>query len=541
MPTNLTLPAMGESITEATVSRWLKAVGDTIKADEPLVEVSTDKVDTEIPAPVTGVLTQILADEDQVVRVGDVLGVIEESRPTPTPAAPAMSVPASPAPAAPAMSVPAFPAPAAPTAPVPPTTAPPQTAPPRPAAPVSPTPERAPLPWNRPAPTVPAWTPPTAPPPRPATPATPTLRAPESRPWMSLPGTPGAPASGAAGARPATWEKPWEKSPPPVFTRPPAPPPAPTPAPVIPPAPRPAPAPAPRPAPAPAPASPSPAEPADGPSYVTPLVRQVARELGVDLEDVIGTGVGGRVRKQDVVDFATQHPELAKPRVAPNAALAAPEGVDHRRGTTQTIPSPRQAWLRHASESTRTTLPLTAMAEADVTRLLDTAPGGPSVTAFVLSATAKALRTCASVNAGFDEATGVVTYHDGEHLGVTLETRDGPISPVLHDAGSTPPTAIEAWLRDATARAPLGDFAPDDLEGGTFTVIASPALVTSALVSPPQVAALGIGAPTLRPVARGDEIVPRTLVSLHLTYDTRVVDPSAAAAFLATIRGILEG
>jgi len=293
----------------------------------------------------------------------------------------------------------------------------------------------------------------------------------------------------------------------------------------------------------PTPATPPPGSTApDSPAYVTPLVRQVARELGVDLADLVGTGVGGRVRKQDVLDFATQHPELTKPRVAPNAALVAPEGAnDARRGTTQTIPPARQAWLRHASESIRTTLPLTAMIEADVSRLVDTTTVSPSVTAFVLSATAHALRTCAAVNAGFEETTGAVAYHDGEHLGFTLETVDGPVSPVLHDAGQTPPTAIETWLHDVTARASSGDFAPDDLVGGTFTVVASPALVTSALVSPPQVAALGIGAPTLRPVVREGEIVPRTLVWLHLTYDTRVVDPSAATAFLATIKDILEG
>ena len=219
--TAVTMPALGESVTEGTVTRWLKQVGDTVEADEPLLEVSTDKVDTEIPSPVSGVLLEIKVAEDETVPVGAELALVGAAG-----AAPAATPNAAPAPA------PAAAAPPPPPAPAP--------APPAPAPAPAPGPGRC------------------APPP---------------------------PARAAA------------------------PPAAPAPAPVV--------------------AAPvTPAEPGDADGYVTPLVRKLAAERGVDLGSIHGTGVGGRIRKQDVLDAAAR--ATAAAQAPPSAPAAPPRPRRHR-------------------------------------------------------------------------------------------------------------------------------------------------------------------------------------------------------------------
>ncbi|MCL2316799.1 MAG: 2-oxo acid dehydrogenase subunit E2 [Actinomycetia bacterium] len=588
MPTEVTLPALGESITEGTVSRWLKSVGDVVRADEALLEVSTDKVDTEIPAPTSGVLIQIMAGEDQVVKVGQVLGVIGPPGSAPVAAAPAVPV-AKPAPAPAATqaavtvqapkpaSPPVAPVPAAP--PPDATAAPPVPTPVVP-TPVVPTPVPVPTPAAPPAPAA-ASRPPASPP------------APAPRIWPST-GSTTPPWAASREPSPSGWRKPWEA---PGAHLAPAPTAAPAPAPV-------APAPAPV-APAPAPAAPvaaepepvvvtsepepaaaavpapdvtvaepepvipdaaepkaavpdepadapvPPAEPAnpaepedtspaeDEPAYVTPLVRQIARELGVDLAAVTGSGVGGRVRKQDILDFAAAHPEALAPPASPDPALALlARGDDPLRGQTMTIPGVLQARAEQLIATWRSSVPLSLTSEADVTGLAG--EDAPGVLAQILVALTRTLRAFAPLNAALDAAGGTIVYHATENIGLTMDTAAGPAIPVLHDAGVLGASHIDAWLADIAERAPQGDFEPTELSGGTFTVTAAPTLMANVLVNHPQVAALGIGAPTVRPGVVDGRVVPRTLVYLTLTYNHAIVDTATAGTFLTALKAAIE-
>jgi 2-oxoglutarate dehydrogenase E2 component (dihydrolipoamide succinyltransferase) len=517
------MPQLGESVTEGTVTRWLKKEGEHVAADEPLLEVSTDKVDTEIPSPATGVLRGITVDEDETVAVGAQLAVIEDADEAAGGGAPAP---------APAVSVPA------------------------PANGGSPAPAST---WS--------WTQPAAP----------------------------APAAPAPGYIPPT-----------------------APAPAAPPAPVPAAIPSYAPAPAAEPETagsypePTPLPSGESP-YVTPLVRKLAAEHSVPLESITGTGVGGRIRKQDVLEAARRQraaeaaaaqaaaeaaaaqaappsaapPSAAPPSAAPPSAAPAPEPSapatvapetiapetapaapartrpvlvpSALRGTTQRMSRPRQVIAKRMVESLQTSAQLTTVVEADVTniaRLRERAKAGfearegvkLTFLPFFAQAAVEALKVHPRLNAVIDAENSEVTYHDAEHLGIAVDTERGLMVPVVHNAGDLNIGGLARKIADIAARTRSGQVGPDELAGGTFTLTntgSRGALFDTPIINQPQVGILGVGAVVKRPVvvedpSLGEVIAVRSMVYLALTYDHRLVDGADAARFLVTIKGRLE-
>ena len=569
MSVSVTLPPLGESVTEGTVTRWLKQVGDTVAADEPLVEVSTDKVDTEIPSPASGVLLAISVPEDGVVAVGGELAVIGEASEAATPAP---SAPATPPPAAASVSAPAAPAPAAPA----------------PAAP-------APVPTHA---TVPAHgtTSVVLPPlgesvtegtvtrwlkqvgdavaadeplvevstdkvdteiPAPAGGILLAIRVPVDATVavgaeLAVIGDAGALPAGGAGETPA-----------PAAMTPPA---AIVPATPVTPAPMlaaPAPAPAPTDTPAGAPSS-------DDEPYVTPLVRKLAAERGVDLATVVGTGVGGRVRKQDVIAAgeraAAPAPTPAPIPAASNPAASAsttastsPSTAANVRGTTQPLSRLRRVIAERLVESLQTSAQLTTVIEVDVTRIANLrdrskhdfeAREGVKLTflPFFAKAAVEAVAAHPAINASIDLAAGTVTYHGEVNLGVAVDTERGLLVPVVRDAGDLSVAGLARRISDVAERTRSNRVAPDELSGGTFTITntgSRGALFDTPILNLPQVAILGTGAVVKRPVvvkdeSGGDVIAIRSMVYLALTYDHRLVDGADAARFLSAVRSRLE-
>jgi pyruvate dehydrogenase E2 component (dihydrolipoamide acetyltransferase) len=454
MPTSVTMPALGESVTEGTVTRWLKQEGDQVEVDEPLLEVSTDKVDTEIPSPAAGVLTKILVAEDETVDVGADLAVIGTAGGAPA-AAPA--------------------APAAPPA----------------AAPAPKQPEPAPV----------------------------------SVGTESDYSAPAPEAETAAAAKPSA--------------------PAPTPS-----------------APAAAPAAPAAQAPAgDGSgAYVTPLVRRLAAEQGVDLSTVEGTGVGGRIRKQDVLAAAEKTkqpaPAAASTSRAPSPA-ATPDSA--LRGRTEKMSRLRTVIAKRMVESLEISAQLTTVVEADVTRIANlrnqvkndfAAREGVKLSflPFFAKAAVEALKAHPSVNSSVDMGAGTVTYHDAENLGIAVDTERGLLVPVIQGAGDLSLAGIARKIADLAERTRANKVTPDELGGGTFTLTntgSRGALFDTPIINQPQVAILGVGSVVKRPVVvqdpeLGEVIAVRSMVYLALTYDHRIVDGADAARFLTTVRERLE-
>jgi len=565
MAVSVQMPALGESVTEGTVTRWLKQEGDTVVADEPLVEVSTDKVDTEIPAPASGVLTKIVAHEDDTVPVGGELAIIGEAGEAA--AAPPAAPVAQPEPAA-----------APPPPPAPPPPAPAQAPAPAPVA-VDPRPEpQAP----------PAVTPASAPPSGAAT----SVLMPElgesvtegtvTR-WLKKVGDSVAadeplveistdkvdteipsPAAGillqitaeedvivpvggelgrigTAGTTPAP-------APAPVI--------APTPAPLVAPTPPPVAAPAPQPV-----AAAAPTGDGGGP-YVTPLVRKLAAENGIDLATLKGTGVGGRVRKQDVLAAADSKKAPAA-SAAPASAAAAPAAVAsplaHLRGTTQKASRIRQLTARKTRESLQASAQLTQTHEVDMTKIVGLRARAKKEFAeregvnltylpFIARAAIEALKVHPNINASYNEETGEITYYDAEHLGFAVDTEQGLLSPVIHNAGDLSLAGIARAINDIAARARSGGLKPDELSGGTFTITnigSQGALFDTPILVPPQAAMLGTGAIVKRPRVIIDEsgnesIGVRSVCYLPMTYDHRLIDGADAGRFLTTVRRRLE-
>jgi pyruvate dehydrogenase E2 component (dihydrolipoamide acetyltransferase) len=531
MSVSVVMPQLGESVTEGTVTRWLKKEGEHVTADEPLLEVSTDKVDTEIPSPASGILRGIAVDEDETVAVGAQLALIEDSdsagAPAPAPAPPA-SLPAAEAPAA---QAPAAQAPAAPAYAPPPPAPEPQAPAPVPAA---------------------------------AAPANGGSAAPSSSWSWSAPPAPAAPAAPAY-APPA--------SPAPAAYIPSAPP--------APPAP-PAPAFAPQAAaaeeePADAYPEPTPLPSGDSP-YVTPLVRKLAAEHSVPLEAIVGTGVGGRIRKQDVLEAARAQraaeaaaaaatTQAAAPAAAAPTAAPAPAPAPARpaivpsalRGTTQRMSRPRQVIAKRMIESLQTSAQLTTVVEADVTniaRLRERAKAafqareGVKLTflPFFAQATVEALKVHPVLNAVINGETQEVTYHAAEHLGIAVDTERGLMVPVIHNAGDLNIGGLARKIADLAARTRDGQVGPDELTGGTFTLTntgSRGALFDTPIINQPQVGILGVGSVVKRAVvvedpALGEVIAVRSMVYLALTYDHRLVDGADAARFLGTVSNRLE-
>jgi pyruvate dehydrogenase E2 component (dihydrolipoamide acetyltransferase) len=593
MSVSVSMPQLGESVTEGTVTRWLKKEGERVEADEPLLEVSTDKVDTEIPSPVSGVLRGITVAEDETVAVGAELAIIDEEGAAASAAPPAASAPA-PEPEAPApVAAPAAEAPAvqAPPAPAPAASAPAAQAPVA-ANGYGASGYQEPYQQQAPPP-APAYQPqPPQQPQEPQQPAAETVA--EEQP---------APVQEAAPPQEAEQPAPVQQAAPPQEPE--------QPAPVQQAAP---------------PQEPQPAgtqeadgvgpqltSGADGP-YVTPLVRKLAAEHGIDLGTVPGTGVGGRIRKQDVLDAArerrgTQEPQpvavpqqagpppevpqqAAAPAAAPPApapaapapaapapaapaaapAAAASAGTapaadtgrpaivpSSLRGRTEKLSRSRQVIAQRMVESLQTSAQLTTVVEADVTaiaRLRDRAKAAfearegvkLSFLPFFALATVEALKVHPKLNAIIDTASGQVTYHDAEHLGIAVDTERGLMVPVIRKAGDLNIAGLARKIADLAARTRAGQVSPDELSGGTFTLTntgSRGALFDTPIINQPQVGILGTGTVVKRAVvvedpALGEVIAVRSMVYLALTYDHRLVDGADAARFLVTIKERLE-
>jgi 2-oxoglutarate dehydrogenase E2 component (dihydrolipoamide succinyltransferase) len=416
-------------VTEGTITRWLKAVGDTVVADEPLLEISTDKVDTEIPAPASGVLVAITAAEDAVVPVGSELGRIASGAPASAPAAPAP--------------------------------------------------------------------------------------------------TPAAPATASTAPAVAVTSDASE-------------------------------------------------------SYVTPLVRRLASQHGVDLSRVTGTGVGGRIRKSDVLAAAGQGspPEPAPAPAAPAAppkpptpipastataapaapaAPSAPVTTSALRGRTEKMSRLRQIIAERMVESLQTSAQLTTVVEVDVTRInsLRTkvkrdfeAREGVKLTflPFFCKAAIEALKQFPQLNASISMEARTVTYHDQENLGIAVDTERGLLVPVIRDAGDLSIAGLARKIADLAERTRTNKVSPEELSGGTFTVTntgSRGALFDTPIINMPQVAILGTGSVVKRPIVTQDDagqdvIAIRSMVYLALSYDHRIVDGADAARFLSVIKSRLE-
>ncbi|MFG2707935.1 2-oxoglutarate dehydrogenase, E2 component, dihydrolipoamide succinyltransferase [Streptomyces sp. NPDC048386] len=606
MAVSVTLPALGESVTEGTVTRWLKAEGERVEADEPLLEVSTDKVDTEIPAPASGVLASIKVAEDETVEVGAELAIIDDGTGAPAAApAPAAEPAAAPAPAAPA-PVAEAPAPVAeaPAAPAPAPAA--AAAPAAPAGGASGTDVVLPaLGESVTEGTVTRWLKSVG---DSVEADEPLLEVSTDKVDTEIPaptsgvlleivvgedetaevgaklaviGAPGAaPAAAPAPAAPAPAPAVAAPAPAPVAPAPAAPAPAPAPAPAAPapapaaPAPAPvaaAPAPA-APAPAPAPVAPAPVTPAPAPAapvdegaYVTPLVRKLAAENGVDLGSVKGTGVGGRIRKQDVLAAA----EAAKAAAAPApVAAAAPAAAAARkapalevsplRGQTVKMTRIRKVIGDNMVKALHEQAQLSSVVEVDVTRLMRLrAQAKDSFAAregvklspmpFFVKAAAQALKAHPVINSRINEADGTITYFDTENIGIAVDSEKGLMTPVIKGAGDLNIAGIAKATADLAGKVRGNKITPDELSGATFTISntgSRGALFDTIIVPPNQVAILGIGATVKRPAVieteEGTVIGVRDMTYLTLSYDHRLVDGADAARYLTAVKAILE-
>ncbi|GGI48323.1 2-oxoglutarate dehydrogenase E2 component (dihydrolipoamide succinyltransferase) [Agromyces flavus] len=540
MSESVSLPALGESVTEGTVTRWLKNVGDRVEVDEPLLEVSTDKVDTEIPSPVAGVIEAILVQEDETVEVGTPLVTIGDG--SGAGAAPAEAPAAEQAPAPEAAPAEQAPAPAPEAAPAAPEAAPAQAPAAAPAAP-APAPEAAPA--------APAQAP-AAQPAAEAAPApqggyeapAPAAEAPAAPQAAPAPAPPAQPA-----AEPAAAQAPAQPSPAPEQ-------PAQAPAAQAPAAPAPAPEQPAAPAPA-AEAAPAPqaGAHAGASGYVTPIVRKLANEQGVDLASVQGTGVGGRIRKQDVMSAGT-------PAAAPAAAGAQakparqPLETSPLRGTTQPMTRLRKVVAERAVVSMQSTAQLTSVVEVDVTRvarLRDRVKGAfheqtgtkLSFLPFFALAAVEALRAYPIVNSTVDGES--IVYPERENLSIAVDTERGLLTPVVRDAGELDIAGLAKQIADLAERTRNNQLKPDELAGGTFTLTntgSRGALFDTPVVFLPQTAILGTGVVVKRPVVisedGSDAIAIRSMVYLALSYDHRIIDGADAARFLTAVKARLE-
>ncbi|MEU3163255.1 2-oxoglutarate dehydrogenase, E2 component, dihydrolipoamide succinyltransferase [Streptosporangium sp. NPDC006930] len=478
MPKSVQMPQLGESVTEGTVTRWLKKEGERVEADEPLLEVSTDKVDTEIPSPAAGILTKIVVAEDETVEVGAELAVIDENG---TEGA----------------------APAQEKAPEP-----------------EPEPEPAPQQQAQPASSIPQPAPQQQAPAQAQQAPAPQQQAPQQAPQTAQPSQ-AAPPSPMAVSEPV-------------------------------------------------------AQPSGDSPYVTPLVRKLAGEHGVDLDSLTGTGVGGRIRKQDVLEAAREQrerasaaqaqqqaqPQTSAPQAAaqPSAPQAPePVAVDTTlRGRTEKMSRLRQTIAKRMVESLQVSAQLTSVVEVDVTKIARLREQAKAefqrregvkltFTPFFALATIEALKQHPKLNATINSETNEVTYFDTEHLGFATDTERGLLVPVIKDAGDLNIAGLARKIADLAERTRTNKVSPDEITGGTFTLTntgSRGALFDTPILNQPQVGMLGTGAVVKRPVVLdtpdGEVIAVRSMMYLALSYDHRLVDGADAARFLTTIKRRLE-
>jgi len=484
MSVSVTMPRLGESVTEGTVTRWLKKEGDQVAEDEPLLEVSTDKVDTEIPSPVSGVLSKITVAEDETVEVGAELAVIDNGSGGGGQQA----------------------------------EAPQQTQPEQP-EPEQPEPEQA----EREQPE------PEQPEPEQSESAE-QARAADQGATHEEPAQPESLGedTGESRQQPAA---PTEQ--------------------------------------APEPQQPAASAETDA-TYITPLVRKLAAEHDVDLSQLTGTGVGGRIRKQDVLAAAeaakaaapaaasegSQAARAASPTTAPSAPAVTASAL---RGRTEKMSRLRGVLASRMVESLQTAAQLTTVVEVDVTRVarlreqakadFEAREGVKlSFLPFFALATVEALKQHPVVNASIDTDAGTITYHDAEHLGIAVDTERGLLVPVVRDAGDLNLGGLARKIADVANRTRANQVNPDELSGGTFTITntgSRGALFDTPILLPPQVGILGTGAVVKRAVViddpgLGETIAIRSMIYLAMTYDHRLVDGADAARFLVTLKSRLE-
>ena len=443
----VTLPALGESVTEGTITRWLKNVGDTVAVDEPLVEVSTDKVDTEIPSPFAGTLEQILVQEDETVAVGAVLAVIGESAGAPVAETPSAE------PAAPVAEQPVVPV------------APPVAAPAPVAPPVTP-------PVAEPAPVAPPVTPPVAEP----APVAPPAAAPVA---VSVPAPPITPPSDS------------------------------------------------------------------DPSYVTPIVRKLAAEMNIDLSSVRGTGVGGRIRKEDLTSPAVT--ASSAPTISPSPLM----------GTTVPMSRLRKVLAERAVASMQASAQLTSVVEVDVTKVANlrqsvqsdfTKAAGTKLSfmPFFTLAAAEALAANPVINSTVEDTN--IVYHGTDNISFAVDTERGLLTPVIKSASSMTIAQLSQVIADMAERTRNNQLKPDELSGGTFTLTntgSRGALFDTPVVFLPQSAILGTGVVTKRAAVVKDQdgqdsISIRSMVYLALSYDHRIIDGADASRYLMQVKQRLE-
>ncbi len=517
MTFSVTMPQLGESVTEGTVTRWLKQVGDTVAADEPLLEVSTDKVDTEIPSPAAGVLLAIRAQEDETVLVGAELAVIGAAGDAPAAAATeAPVVPPANTQGAPEISI---------TLPA--------------------------LGESVTEGTVTRWLKQVG---DQVTADEPILEistdkvdteipAPASGTLVAI--TAGedqtvavgselgriatgasAPVASASVASASVASAPVAVAPVAVAV---------------------------------APVAVAPAEVAElSDAYVTPLVRRLAALNNIDLATLTGTGVGGRIRKQDVLDAAQQKDAPGVVAAATPVTAATPP-ASPLRGRTEKMPRLRKVIAERLVESLQTSAQLTTVIEVDVSLIASLrnrvknefeAREGVKLTflPFFCKAAVEALKQYPQVNASINMDEGTITYHDSENIGIAVDTERGLLVPVIQRAGDLNIVGLARHIADVAERTRTNKVSPDELSGGTFTVTntgSRGALFDTPIINLPQVAILGTGAVVKRPIvvtdATGQDVIAiRSMVYLALSYDHRIIDGADAARFLGTMRQRLE-
>ena len=624
MPVSVTMPRLGESVTEGTVTRWLKQEGERVEADEPLLEVSTDKVDTEIPSPAAGVLSRIVVHEDETAAVGSELAVISDDGGTPAASSPAPAQSSPPA-------AESAPPPAAESAPAPEPSPSPEpaaeSAPP--AASGETTVVKMPaLGESVTEGTVTRWLKQVGDQveadepllevstdkvdteiPSPAAGTVLEIKVPEDGTAavgaeLAVIGSGSGAAPQAEPAEQKPEQKPEQKAEPAEQKAEPAEQKAEPAEQEAEPEREPEPARQPVPAQATpaqaqsqaaqtsAPAqpvgsgglvetqqAPAPAQQAsgngqatavDGSSYVTPLVRKLATEHGVDLSSVQGTGVGGRVRKQDVLEAAEKQraaqaaaaekpAERAEKPAAAEAKPAAAAEPSPLRGRTEKMSRMRSLIAKRMVESLQVSAQLTTVVEVDVTRIARLRDAAKaefqgrhgvklSFLPFFAVATVEALRVHPKLNASIDTEAGTVTYHAAEHLGIAVDTEKGLMVPVVHNAGDLNISGMAKRIADLAERTRTNKITPDDVSGGTFTLTntgSRGALFDTPIINQPQVGILGTGAVVKRAVVvddpdLGELILPRSMAYLALSYDHRLVDGADAARFLTTVKERLE-
>jgi len=584
MSDNVQLPALGESVTEGTVTRWLKNVGDRVEVDEPLLEISTDKVDTEIPSPFAGVVEQILVQEDETVEVGATLAVIGSGEggaaaPAQDEAAPAAAEEQAPAEESAAAASPAqesveehedaAPAPSAE-----------QPAPQQPAAGGGGGEgEQVTLPAlgeSVTEGTVTRWLKSVGDSvevdeplleistdkvdteiPSPVAGTVQQILVQEDE-TVEVGAVLAIIGSGAAAPAPAAEPAPAQPAAAPAEAEAPAP---------VQQAPAPVPAtPAPAPVPAAAPAEPAAAAPAVSGSYLTPLVRKLAADKGVDVATLTGTGVGGRIRKEDVLEAAAKAEAAKAAAAAPAAAPAAPAAaakapsvpsVSPLRGTTEKASRLRQIIAERMVEALHSQAQLTTVVEVDVTKVARLrarakedfkAREGVNLTflPFFVLAAVEALKAYPKVNGVLEGNT--ITYHAQENVGIAVDTERGLVVPVIRDAGDLNLAGLSRKIVDLAGRTRGNKVGPDELSGATFTVTntgSGGAIIDTPIVPGGTSAILGTGAIVKRPVviqdADGAEVIAiRSMCYLSLSYDHRLVDGADASRYLSAVKARIE-